>query len=318
MAGCVEQQTFDEQDWTGVRVMTMQNLPCRCSPEELKSVVREFGFWPYVNYFHLPQRSPGGRNCGYGFIGFVTPELALKFRDVFEGFNLKSRASFKQVRLTPAHRQLVPAPNWPQPDVLAHQQQPSLPSVPQENMTAYQQQASVRNRSQVTKPAHQQQAFSPNRPLADAPEYQQQQQSHLPNWLHAKTPAHQQQAFWPHRLQPETPARQQQASWANRLHANALAHQRQAFLPDKQQASMSNLRHATVSSSQHEEVDLGFVALQQEAVPWKVKIDLMVAALKREWPMQTCCSWQLASSDCLLPQCLEKEFGGVSLKCLSL
>ncbi|CAE7690936.1 unnamed protein product [Symbiodinium sp. CCMP2592] len=37
-------------------------------------------------YFHLPQKSHGqSRNHGYAFIGFLTPEVAGRFRDAMTG-----------------------------------------------------------------------------------------------------------------------------------------------------------------------------------------------------------------------------------------
>eukprot|EP00930_Biecheleria_cincta_P062368 TRINITY_DN4784_c0_g1_i4.p2 TRINITY_DN4784_c0_g1~~TRINITY_DN4784_c0_g1_i4.p2 ORF type:complete len:243 (+),score=51.74 TRINITY_DN4784_c0_g1_i4:86-814(+) len=95
----------DEHDWLGVSIVMIQNLPCRCTQEEIAAAVDELGFGAYVNYLHLPRKAPGGRNCGYGFIGFISPELTQKFRDVFEGYTLKSRASSKQLKLKPAHQQ---------------------------------------------------------------------------------------------------------------------------------------------------------------------------------------------------------------------
>eukprot|EP00930_Biecheleria_cincta_P062367 TRINITY_DN4784_c0_g1_i3.p1 TRINITY_DN4784_c0_g1~~TRINITY_DN4784_c0_g1_i3.p1 ORF type:complete len:220 (+),score=45.04 TRINITY_DN4784_c0_g1_i3:77-736(+) len=95
----------DEHDWSGVSVVMIQNLPCRCTPEEIAAAVEELGFGAYVNYFHLPRKASGGRNCGYGFIGFISPEHTEKFRNVFEGYTLKSRASAKQLTLKPAHQQ---------------------------------------------------------------------------------------------------------------------------------------------------------------------------------------------------------------------
>eukprot|EP00930_Biecheleria_cincta_P091078 TRINITY_DN8058_c0_g1_i5.p1 TRINITY_DN8058_c0_g1~~TRINITY_DN8058_c0_g1_i5.p1 ORF type:complete len:221 (-),score=46.88 TRINITY_DN8058_c0_g1_i5:431-1093(-) len=108
-----ESQVQDEDDWRDITIVMMQNLPCRCTPEEISAAVGEVGFGPYVNFVHLPRKSAGGRNCGYGFVGFVNAEITLKFRDVFEGCTLKSRTSSKQVRLKPAHRQQASEVNLP-------------------------------------------------------------------------------------------------------------------------------------------------------------------------------------------------------------
>lgn len=99
------EDTYDEQDWADVSIVMIQNLPCRCTPEEVAAAADELGFGDYVNYLHIPRKSRNGRNCGYGFIGFISPEVTLKFRDVFEGYTLRSRTSSKQLTLKPAHQQ---------------------------------------------------------------------------------------------------------------------------------------------------------------------------------------------------------------------
>eukprot|EP00930_Biecheleria_cincta_P062373 TRINITY_DN4784_c0_g4_i1.p1 TRINITY_DN4784_c0_g4~~TRINITY_DN4784_c0_g4_i1.p1 ORF type:complete len:371 (+),score=77.86 TRINITY_DN4784_c0_g4_i1:79-1113(+) len=320
MAGCVDQQTFDQKDWRGVSVMMMQNLPCRCTPEEIGSAVGELGFAHHVNYFHLPRKLPGGRNLGYAFIGLVTPELAQKFRDAFEGYTFTSRSSSKKVRLKPAHRQPVSSPDRLRPNAPARQKQASLPSL-QVNMPAHQQQASLRNRRLVNILAHEQQASLPSRPMASAPPHQQQ--AFVPNCPQAITAAHQQWASSPNQLQAETPARQQQASLPNQLQASARAHQWQpGSLPNCLQANMAAHRqhaslpnhlqagilahrqaflprrlHASVSFSEQEETDLMVAALQHEAILLKKQIDLMIAALKRDQTMQTRCNSPMALSE---------------------
>jgi len=67
-------------------------------------------------------------------------------------------------------------------------------------------------------------------------------------------------------------------------------------MPAHQLASLPPRLHATVSFSQQEEIDFMVTALQQEASLLQEKIDLMVASLKSDWPMQTCCSSQLVLS----------------------
>eukprot|EP00930_Biecheleria_cincta_P089412 TRINITY_DN78705_c0_g1_i1.p1 TRINITY_DN78705_c0_g1~~TRINITY_DN78705_c0_g1_i1.p1 ORF type:complete len:235 (+),score=30.93 TRINITY_DN78705_c0_g1_i1:47-706(+) len=99
----------EEEMWSGVYTMMMQNLPSRCTSDEIMAAVQELGFGDYVNYLRVP-RNRTGRNGGYGFIGFVTPELTQKFRQVFDGFTLKSRSSSKQVRLKPARQQIQELP----------------------------------------------------------------------------------------------------------------------------------------------------------------------------------------------------------------
>ncbi|CAE7512264.1 unnamed protein product [Symbiodinium microadriaticum] len=57
-------------------------------------------------YFHLPQKSHGqSRNHGYAFIGFLTPEVAGRFRDAMTGYSFKTRPSLKRVIVRPARIQ---------------------------------------------------------------------------------------------------------------------------------------------------------------------------------------------------------------------
>eukprot|EP00930_Biecheleria_cincta_P076399 TRINITY_DN63620_c0_g1_i1.p1 TRINITY_DN63620_c0_g1~~TRINITY_DN63620_c0_g1_i1.p1 ORF type:complete len:223 (+),score=40.95 TRINITY_DN63620_c0_g1_i1:66-734(+) len=92
--------------WDGVCVAMMQNLPCRCTSEEILEAVEDVGFRADVNFLHIPRKMSGrGRNNGYGFIGFLTTEITQKFRDAFDGYILKTRSSHKQIKLMPAHEQ---------------------------------------------------------------------------------------------------------------------------------------------------------------------------------------------------------------------
>mmetsp|Transcript_36548 Transcript_36548/g.84298 ORF Transcript_36548/g.84298 Transcript_36548/m.84298 type:complete len:172 (-) Transcript_36548:60-575(-) len=93
-------------DWSVVRNVMVQNLPARLTQEELMTAVEELGFLGYMNYFHLPQKSHGqSRNHGYAFLGFVTPEVAGRFRDAMTGYSFKTRPSPKQVVVRPARLQ---------------------------------------------------------------------------------------------------------------------------------------------------------------------------------------------------------------------
>eukprot|EP00440_Ansanella_granifera_P072933 gb/GFBE01079149.1/.p1 GENE.gb/GFBE01079149.1/~~gb/GFBE01079149.1/.p1 ORF type:complete len:168 (+),score=35.24 gb/GFBE01079149.1/:1-504(+) len=94
------------QDWTGVRVVMLQNIPCRCQQSEIVDIVREFGFEESVEYIRLPHKSH--KNAGYAFVGFSRPEAAVKFRDVVHGYCIKSRTSNKKIKALPAHVQDVP------------------------------------------------------------------------------------------------------------------------------------------------------------------------------------------------------------------
>eukprot|EP00439_Symbiodinium_sp_Y106_P069698 s1199_g12.t1 len=77
---------LEEPDWSIVRNVMVQNLPARLTQSELVSAVEELGFLGQMCYFHLPQKSHGqSRNHGYAFIGFLTPEVAGRFRDAMTG-----------------------------------------------------------------------------------------------------------------------------------------------------------------------------------------------------------------------------------------
>ncbi|OLQ13916.1 hypothetical protein AK812_SmicGene2114 [Symbiodinium microadriaticum] len=97
---------LEEPDWSTVRNVMVQNLPARLTQSELVSAVEELGFLGQMCYFHLPQKSHGqSRNHGYAFIGFLTPEVAGRFRDAMTGYSFKTRPSLKRVIVRPARIQ---------------------------------------------------------------------------------------------------------------------------------------------------------------------------------------------------------------------
>lgn len=95
----------EEEDWSSVRHVMLQNLPARLTPIELLTAVQELGFFGEMVYYHMPQKPRQARNPGYAFIGFSTPERTQAFRDVITGYTFPSRASTKTVAVRPAHSQ---------------------------------------------------------------------------------------------------------------------------------------------------------------------------------------------------------------------
>lgn len=222
-----EEKTFDEQEWMGVSVVMMQNLPCRCTQEEIEAVVQELGFAHLVSYFHLPQKYSGGRNCGYGFIGFVCPEVAHKFRDAFDGWILKSRTSSKQVRLKPAYHQQ----NRLHAEALPHKQPASLPYKLQGIAPVHQEPAFFSNHLQAIMPAHLQQTSMPDWLQAEP------QKVSIPSRPHANVPAYLQLASPPNRQQAEVWKERQD----NLSHATVYSPEQEAALQQKMALTVAAL-----------------------------------------------------------------------------
>eukprot|EP00440_Ansanella_granifera_P064921 gb/GFBE01070393.1/.p1 GENE.gb/GFBE01070393.1/~~gb/GFBE01070393.1/.p1 ORF type:complete len:196 (+),score=36.21 gb/GFBE01070393.1/:1-588(+) len=110
---CAEHSASKEvsQDWTGVRSVMMQNIPCRCRYEEVTDAIKAKGFEDHVAALHLPMKN--ARNAGYCFVHFLTPGVAPKFRDAMDGYSFQLRKSAKRVKVFPARVQGPPPSREP-------------------------------------------------------------------------------------------------------------------------------------------------------------------------------------------------------------
>eukprot|EP00928_Gymnodinium_smaydae_P100396 TRINITY_DN983_c0_g1_i1.p1 TRINITY_DN983_c0_g1~~TRINITY_DN983_c0_g1_i1.p1 ORF type:complete len:396 (-),score=44.08 TRINITY_DN983_c0_g1_i1:258-1445(-) len=100
-----EHQGKSAQDWLGpepsVTTLMLKNIPCRLTRENVTEELRELGFAGLHDAMHIPSRS-NGSNKGYGFINFVTADVARRAADTLNGHMFKGTESTKLCQVTVA------------------------------------------------------------------------------------------------------------------------------------------------------------------------------------------------------------------------
>jgi len=86
----------------GATTVMLRNIPNRYTAEELIAEMLAEGFEGGFDFFYLPVDFKTKRNKGYGFINFQHAELAIEFRDVFDGVRLLRYSTQKILEVTPA------------------------------------------------------------------------------------------------------------------------------------------------------------------------------------------------------------------------
>eukprot|EP00929_Paragymnodinium_shiwhaense_P088513 TRINITY_DN4882_c1_g1_i1.p1 TRINITY_DN4882_c1_g1~~TRINITY_DN4882_c1_g1_i1.p1 ORF type:complete len:204 (-),score=28.65 TRINITY_DN4882_c1_g1_i1:329-883(-) len=73
--------------------LMLQNLPSRCTRDEVLRAVDKLGFEGLYDFFYLPQRSRTGRsqNYGYAFINFIEPADCRRFHELVNDDSLQVR-----------------------------------------------------------------------------------------------------------------------------------------------------------------------------------------------------------------------------------
>lgn len=91
-----------QSEWKDVCTVMMQHLPNTVTQPDLLQELDDAGFSLAYNFVHLPVGPDTFANRGYAFINFASPELALRFRNYFEGRKFRSFSSSKKVSVAPA------------------------------------------------------------------------------------------------------------------------------------------------------------------------------------------------------------------------
>lgn len=107
-ARCSIESTLEEKTETGrdeVRFFMIRNIPCRCTPEQVRGTIEELGFGSEYIFFYLPTRYRQIENLGYAFVGFLHHDVAVAFAKTMQGFKFPGRSSQKSCDIVPSHIQ---------------------------------------------------------------------------------------------------------------------------------------------------------------------------------------------------------------------
>eukprot|EP00931_Biecheleriopsis_adriatica_P095583 TRINITY_DN69173_c0_g1_i1.p1 TRINITY_DN69173_c0_g1~~TRINITY_DN69173_c0_g1_i1.p1 ORF type:complete len:182 (+),score=31.72 TRINITY_DN69173_c0_g1_i1:72-617(+) len=92
----------DNIDWEDTYTVMMRNLPNKYSVKMLRKEIDAAGFKDEYDFVYLPIDPESQANKGYAFINFTGPEVTQKFRDHFEGNEMKNFNSNKVVAIAQA------------------------------------------------------------------------------------------------------------------------------------------------------------------------------------------------------------------------
>eukprot|EP00425_Heterocapsa_triquetra_P037971 CAMPEP_0195064402 /NCGR_PEP_ID=MMETSP0448-20130528/10461_1 /TAXON_ID=66468 /ORGANISM="Heterocapsa triquestra, Strain CCMP 448" /LENGTH=252 /DNA_ID=CAMNT_0040095407 /DNA_START=80 /DNA_END=838 /DNA_ORIENTATION=- len=80
-----------EGEWEGITTVKIENLPRRCSQEELLAACDAAGFAGTYNYFFMPRGPCSKQNHGHAFMNFKDPADAHRFHIVMSGRQVRSK-----------------------------------------------------------------------------------------------------------------------------------------------------------------------------------------------------------------------------------
>jgi RNA recognition motif-containing protein len=84
--------------------MAILNIPYTFPKWKLQRLMENEGYT--FNYFHFPRDSRRGRNRGFSFVNFSTPEMAQAFRQKFDNMHLfHAGAEEKPITVVPSSLQ---------------------------------------------------------------------------------------------------------------------------------------------------------------------------------------------------------------------
>jgi len=83
-----------------VDTLLLENLPCRCSQQEILDAITVAGFGNLYDFFYMPIRC--GRNFGYAIVGFKDKDVCAAFAEALAGYCFSGRVSSKCCTVTPA------------------------------------------------------------------------------------------------------------------------------------------------------------------------------------------------------------------------
>lgn len=90
------------EDWKNVVTVMIRKVPIRYTLQLLLEEIESAGFGGFFDFVHLPLNPHTKLSKGYAFVNFLTPQLAMTFKDSFEGRPMKYFGSQKPVTLSPA------------------------------------------------------------------------------------------------------------------------------------------------------------------------------------------------------------------------
>jgi hypothetical protein len=85
--------------------LMVRNIPTRFTSVSFLRILDECGFRNCFDFFYLPMDFRTGKNMGYCFLNFTTPEFARGFASLFHGRRLRMTTSTKVIEISPSRRQ---------------------------------------------------------------------------------------------------------------------------------------------------------------------------------------------------------------------
>eukprot|EP00928_Gymnodinium_smaydae_P007484 TRINITY_DN12693_c0_g1_i1.p1 TRINITY_DN12693_c0_g1~~TRINITY_DN12693_c0_g1_i1.p1 ORF type:complete len:262 (+),score=66.45 TRINITY_DN12693_c0_g1_i1:128-913(+) len=91
-------------DMEQVVTWMVRNLPCKVTQNAMEAELIKKGFHGTYDYVYCPTRK-NGSGLGFGFVNFVKPEHACRFKKAFDGYAFADTRSAKRCFVTPADLQ---------------------------------------------------------------------------------------------------------------------------------------------------------------------------------------------------------------------
>ena len=99
------EKIFGNRPVSQVTTFMIRNIPTRFTSISFVRLLEEYGFAGTFNFFYLPMDFRSGKNMGYAFINFHSPETGLRFIDKFHAKRLPVTTSKKVMEISPSRRQ---------------------------------------------------------------------------------------------------------------------------------------------------------------------------------------------------------------------
>lgn len=109
MPHATEEDAFLTETSAAATSLMISNIPCRVSQERVIEAVNRLGFEGAYDFVYIPTGCRTGPkrslNMGYGFINFISPELASRFAQAFDGYRFEGSVGLRGCTCRPARAQ---------------------------------------------------------------------------------------------------------------------------------------------------------------------------------------------------------------------